>query len=711
MKTFLLAAVVSLSAAGAQAQLTNADVRAPAEPFRETVFGQVIEDDWRWMERPERAGDLTAFVRNSSAHTVAQLAALPGRRQLRDRIAAAYRAGVRYGDLEEAGGLLFYRRTDPGAQLAKLVVRDAAGAERILYDPEAGGTRGPAINNYTVSPNGRIVALHTASGGGEVGAIRFIDVASGDSLPDRLEPVWGEFGAVWLDNRTIAYTRMTGPATGTEATQNMRVFVRRLGGEDGPAVLGTQAAGGPPFLPQEFPLVFASGTSDWVLGLGAGARADSRIFVARRADLAAGRPNWRILTEYEDRVGGTALIGDRLFLLSTKEASNGRVLMVDLAARGTLATATEIMPAGDAILSGLEATRDGLYVGAQTDGLSRLFYLADGRGAPREVGLPLQGLLASVRASADGSRASFQMQDWFTAPRFFALAGTRTTPLGLESASYAGIRGATQLRETATSADGTQVPMAILLPVNARRDGSLPMLLEGYGSYGVNVAEPYYATNMFGLIESGGAVAFCGTRGGGERGRAWHEAGRAANKPNAHADLIACAERLIALRLTSPQRLTLLGTSAGGQLAPPVALRRPDLFTGLVANVAILNPTRYAAAANGPNQYGEFGDPNIEAGYRGIALSDAYRMLLDARDMPDTLLTIGLNDRRVDPWMSAKFAARALARFGASRLVLIRTDPEAGHGIGSARDQQIEQQADIIAFVLSQAGAEGFTAP
>ena len=132
MKKFLLATVVALSAAGAQAQLTNADVRARAEPFRETVFAQEIQDDWRWMERPERASDLNAFVRNSSAHTVAQLAALPGRRQLRDRISAAYQAGVRYGDLQEAGGILFYRRTDPGAQLAKLVVRDEAGAERIL---------------------------------------------------------------------------------------------------------------------------------------------------------------------------------------------------------------------------------------------------------------------------------------------------------------------------------------------------------------------------------------------------------------------------------------------------------------------------------------------------------------------------------------------------------------------------------------------------
>jgi prolyl oligopeptidase len=299
------------------------------------------------------------------------------------------------------------------------------------------------------------------------------------------------------------------------------------------------------------------------------------------------------------------------------------------------------------------------------------------------------------------------MQDWFTAARWFRAQGTKVTPLGLESASYAGIRGASQIRETAVSADGTRVPMAILLPPH-RGSGPLPLLLEGYGSYGVNNVQPYYAQYMFGLLESGGAIAYCGTRGGGERGRAWHEGGREANKPNAHADLIACGERLVALGLTDPGRMTVMGTSAGGLLAPPAALKRPDLFGALISNVGIVNPTRLAVAENGANQFAEMGDPNTETGFRALLAEDAYQMLASARDMPDTLITVGLNDRRVAPWMSAKFAARALDRFGGRRLLLIRTDPEAGHGIGSARAQLVEQYADMFAFVLSHAGARGF---
>lgn len=711
MKKLFAAAVLVGLAGAAQAQLTNADPRPAAEPFRETVFGQAIEDDWRWMERPDRAADVTAFIRASSARTVAQLAALPGRAALRDRVNAGTQAGVRYGDVRQAGDALFYRRTDPGAQLAKLVMRGPDGAERILYNPEAGATRGPAINSYSVSPDGRTLALHTAAGGGEVGAIRFIDTATGADLPDRLEPVWGEFEAEWLDNRTLTYTRMAPLVAGTDQMLNMRLFVHRLGGGDSEAILGAGVAGGPAFNPQEFPAAGIEEGSDWVMASGTGARADARLFVARRADVAAGRPNWRTIGDYSDRLNGAAILGDRLFLLTTAGASNGKVIRIDLAAGGTLANAAVVMSESAAILTSIAAGDDGLYILGQTDGISRLFFLGADAGAPAEATLPMQGNAVLLQAAGPGGGATFAMQDWFTAPRWFRARGTTVTPLGLDSASYAGIRGARQIRETATSADGTRVPMAILLPPGAAPGTPLPMLLEGYGSYGVNTAEPYYVQYMFGLLESGGAIAYCGTRGGGERGRSWHESGRAANKPNAQADLIACGERLVALGLTTPGRMTVMGTSAGGLLAPAAALRRPDLFGALIANVGMVNVSRLAAAENGANQFAEMGDPNTEEGFRALMAADAYQMLGAARDMPDTLITVGLNDRRVSPWLSAKYAARALNRFGSSRLVLIRTDPDAGHGIGSARAQLVEQWADMFAFVLNQAGAEGFAAP
>ncbi|HTU12199.1 MAG TPA: prolyl oligopeptidase family serine peptidase [Allosphingosinicella sp.] len=712
-----LALLLTATAATAQTPpapspaLINAPTRAAAEPHRETLFGQAIQDDWRWMERAERAADVEAFIRQSSTHTVARLAALPGRARLRARVAAGVQAGVRNSDLRQAGGLVFYRRTDAGAQLAKLVVRAADGTERILYDPEAGGRRGAAINSYSVSPAGRTVALHTAEGGAEAGSIRFIDVASGRTLDDRLDNIWGENRVTWLDERVMTYT-ILGPQP--DPIQRQRVMLHRLGENVGGAgdtpLLGMDVPGTPTLTPQDWPGIFDAGPSDWLIGSVGGARADFRVLVARRADIAAGRPNWRVIASYEDRVQNAALSGDTLYLLTTRNNPNGEVLKLDLARPGAFAAATPALPAGELVLGGMAVTRDGLYVQGQRDGLSQIVYLP-ARGPARRLTLPLQGSAAAFNTSSDGRSITFGMEDWFTATRWYRAEGGVIASLGMDSASYGGLAGATQLREEAVSADGTRVPMAILLPAYAPRDGSLPILLEGYGAYGSNVAEPFYSRFYFGLVAEGGAVVFCGTRGGSERGRAWHEGGREANKPNAQADLIACAERLIQLRLTSSSRLTVMGTSAGGLLAPPAALRRPELFAGLIANVAILNPTRLAVAPNGPNQYAEMGDPNVEAGFNALMTQDSYQMLARANDTPDTLLLVGLNDRRVAPWMSAKYAARALDRFGSRRLVLIRTDPEAGHGIGSANEQLIETWTDAFTFVLAQARAPGFTGP
>lgn len=715
MKTWVAAGVAfaTLAENTVWAQtLSNAGPPPAPVPFTERVFGDRVDDPYRWMESPDRAVDVIGYIRGASDHTVRQLAALPGRARLRQRVDAATQGGVHYGDLQVASGSTFYRRTDPGAQLAKLVVRGADGAERILYNPEASGTRGPAINSYSVSPDGRTLALHTATGGGEVGAIRFIDVASGRTLDDRLEPVWGQFQASWLDNWTVAYTRMraaNAQESGGDALQNMRAFVHRIGGTDTGPLLGAGVEGSPAMQPQEFPSIGTDENSGWALGSISGARADARLFVARKADIAAGRPAWRAIAEYSDQIAGFAALGNRLFLITTKDAPNGRVIEIDLARGGTLASATSVLSAGGVILTGITADRGGLYVGSQTDGLTRLFYLAAGRGTPVEVRLPLRGFASAFVPVAGGDGVTFAMQDWFTAPRWFRLRGTEVMPLGLDSASYAGVSGARQIRETARSADSTSVPMAVLLPAGAAPGRPRPLLLTGYGSYGSLTVWPFYSQYYFGLLEEGGVVAFCGVRGGGERGRAWHEGGRSANKPNAHADLIACGERLVELGYTSPRQMTVMGTSAGGLLAPPAALRRPDLFGGLIANVAVLNPTRLAAAENGPNQFAEMGDPTTPEGYRALLLSDSYRLLENARDIPDTLLLVGLNDRRVSPWFSAKFAARALDRFGNNRLVLIRTDPDAGHGIGSARAQRVETFTDALSFVLNQAGAEGFS--
>lgn len=688
--------------------LTNGPVRPEMRPFSETVFGHRVDDPYRWMESPDHAAEVADFLARAGDHTTAQLRSLPGWQRLRERVAAGMRSGVQYFDVWEVGDRLFYCRQDPDAQHEKLVVREPDGEERVLYDPESPGNGLAAVHAYSVSPGAATVAFVTAEQGSEIGSVRFVDVATGTLLPARLGPVFGTFAPAWLDERTVVYTLITN-RDAADPFKHMQSVLHRLGSDgEAPRLLGTEAAGGPALAPEENPIVVVSAGSDWVLGLAFTARADSRVLVARREDVTTGAPAWREVATYDDQVSRAALRGDTLFVCTTRDSSHGAVLAVDLAGGGGLGSASRVLERPDLIVAELAAADDGLYVIGRTDGVSRLFHVPDG-GEAAEVELPFPGTAGSMRRAGAAGGVTFLLFDWFTATRRFRARAGEVSSLGLDSAGYEGLRGARQERLLVTSADGTQVPLVILRGGDAG-PGPAPTLLWCYGCYGLSTTEPYYAPYRFGFLESGGVIALCGTRGGGERGRAWHDAGRAANKPNAHADLIAAAEELVRLGVTRPDMLTVVGASAGGLLAPPVALKRPDLFAGLVAIVAAMNPTRLAVARNGADQYAEMGDPNTPDGFEALWRQDAYAMLEEAADMPDTLLTVGLNDSRIDPWMTAKYAARALEKFGDRRLVLVRADREGGHGIfGHAVDQLVDEWTDVYAFVLNRAGVEGFT--
>ena len=702
MKNALFA--LALLASGAHAApLTNAPAaaRPASEAFSETRYGQSLGDPYRWFEQDTRSAALTTWIKASSDHTVAELGALPERAEFAQTLEKTTRAGVRYSDVQSAGTALFYRRLDPADRVPKLVVR-RGGVERVLLDPAAGTTEVAAIGNYSPSRDGRMVAVHVSKGGAETGETRFIDVATGKQLGAALGPIWGEFAVSWLDAKHVAYTRLASDPNNTDPMQNMQAAVTTAGQPGGTVVLGTTLAKGPAFDPQEFPLLLATPLSHWVVGLGAGARSDLRVMVARDRDLARGKPAWREIAGYADQVTGVAQVGDTLFSLSTQGTPNGAIFRRDLKL-GANAPATLALAQGELVLTGLTTTADGLYVSAQRDGVSHLLYLAGGRGKPVEVALPIEGDLHDLGTDADGRSVTFGLNGWLTDAAFYRVTRGHPEPLGLASATWPGASAFSTLREDAVSADGTHVPMVVLLPKAGRPDHPLPTILEGYAGYGVMSVSPWYSPNFLAWLGHGGAFAFCGTRGGGERGRDWHEGGRGANKPNAQADFDACAERLNAIGISSPRTLTATGTSAGGTLVPGAVLRRPELFTALVSRVAMVNVSRLEAAENGANQYAEFGDPRTQEGFDALVKQDAYLMLQTAPAAPDMLVTIGLNDKRVAPWMGAKFAALAASRFGDKSLVLVRADTEAGHGIGSARDRLIAEWADTFAFAWNRA--------
>ncbi len=703
----LLAPVTWAQTLQAPLPLTSPSARAPAEPFQETRYGLVIDDPYRWMERAERASELQAWLKAATDESLTQLAARPERAAWVERLQQALQPGTRYVGLVEVAGRQFVRRIQVGESTPKLIVREREGPawqERVLFDPST--AEGGALNSFSVAPDGRTVALIATRGGSELGDVRFIDVASSREVGQRFGPVFGEFTPGWLDAQHATISRLGDPAKGNPM-ETMVAHVTRLGANAKP-VFGFGLPGTAGTQPPEFAVVSGVTGSRWALAFGSGARADARMLVARAADVIAGRARWVPIGGYEDRLNGGALVGDRLYLLTTKNHPGGEVFVATLRPNGQLGPRQRVAVGDSVPIVSMQATREGLYLVGTRDGVASLRFLRGGRGPGVDVPLPFEASIESLGLGPSGGLLA-SLVGWTQARTFYRVEGARMRPAGLGSSGWGPASELSVVRHLARSADGTPVPMVVIRHRDAQ--GPQPALLDAYGSYGVPTVEPFYGAAQL-TWASRHTLAYCGTRGGNERGRAWHEGGREANKPNAHADFIACGQALVKLGLTTPSQLAAMGTSAGGLLSPVAALQRPDLFRAAVPRVGVLNPTRLEAMANGPNQYAEMGDPRKEAGFRALARQDAVlilqeRLRADPRYAPPALLvTLGMNDRRVDPWMPAKFAATALAQAGSRSLVMVRADGSQGHGVGSSLGGVVQEWADTYTFLNAVLGAQ-----
>jgi prolyl oligopeptidase len=193
-------------------------------------------------------------------------------------------------------------------------------------------------------------------------------------------------------------------------------------------------------------------------------------------------------------------------------------------------------------------------------------------------------------------------------------------------------------------------------------------------------------------------------RGGGENGKEWHEAGRRLNKQTTINDFIDCAEWLVARGYTRPERLAGQGGSAGGIPTGGALVQRPDLWAAMLMHVPMTNALRAELTENGPPNIPEFGSVATEDGFRALYLIDSYVKVEDGVSYPAVLLTTGLNDSRVVPWMATKMAARLQHATTSGKPVLLRVDPDAGHGQGTTKLQEEAEMADILAFLLWQFG-------
>jgi prolyl oligopeptidase len=254
-----------------------------------------------------------------------------------------------------------------------------------------------------------------------------------------------------------------------------------------------------------------------------------------------------------------------------------------------------------------------------------------------------------------------------------------------------------------SSKDGTRIPIFVIRRKGPLPVGGSPTVLYGYGGFNASQTPGFSATRLA-WIEQGGVFAIANLRGGGEYGKAWHDAGRLQNKQNVFDDFIAAGEYLIEQGISASGKLAAEGRSNGGLLVGAVVNQRPDLFAAALPAVGVMDMLRFDRFTAGRYWVDDYGDPSKEADFRTLYAYSPYHNIHNGADYPAILVTTADTDDRVVPGHSFKYAAKLQASNIGSKPHLIRIETRAGHGSGKPTDKLIEESADVYAFVAKWTG-------
>jgi prolyl oligopeptidase len=684
---------------------------ARIEPVRETFFGHTVVDPYRWMENAKDP-EWEPFMRGQDAHARRVLAAIPGRDKLGQRVSAlSGGTAIAYG-VRAAAGRLFYQVRPAGAANFMLAMRDGASApERILVDPttlRGDGGAHVSLDWWLPSPDGRHVVYGLSAAGSENSVLQVMAVDTMTILPERIAGTQYASPAWLPDSSGFFYGRVADLArAGTTAYyQNSPLLLHKLGDEAGKDRVVMVRGHDPSVAVDEndFPVIVVPRRGDFVvLGLFGGVRRENPLYVARLADVVAGRAAWRQVCRIEDEVVDFALDDSDLYLLSTRGAENGQVLRTPLA-QAAFSDARVVVPTGPLVIESLALARDGLYLKDLDGGYHSLRRL-DRQGRLSTVGLPWEGSIEGLSAHGGDDGVWMDGTGWllpYSVFRHDPVTG-RTQAVALAPPAALDLAAYEAVRTFATARDGTRVPLSIVARKGLRRDGRNPTLVQAYGSYQIST-NPYFSPRNLAFLERGGVLAVAHVRGGGEYGKRWWKGGQKLNKPNTWRDLIDCCEHLIRERWASKATLAIQGGSAGGITVGRALTERPDLFAAVISNVGVSNALRGEFSQNGPPNIAEFGSVTDEDGFKGLLAMDALHHVQDGTAYPAVLLTVGMTDPRVDAWEGGKMVARLQKANRSRHPILLRVSFDAGHGLGSTRSQVDDERADEFAFVLWRAG-------
>ena len=679
---------------------------APRGTHVDTYHGTAVPDPYRWMEDLDGA-PTAAWVAAQNKLTFGFLDTLPERARFRERLTTLWnyaRSGVPFKE----GGRYFFSRNSGLQNQAVFHVQERLDAEpRVLIDPNTLAKDGTvALAGAQVSPDGKWVAYATAGAGSDWNEVRVRSVDTGLDATDHVQ--WIKFSApAWTkDSKGFFYSRYPAPTTdaGTGKTfsklENQRMYYHRLGTPQSADVLVHEIA--------EEPKWFVRGgtTEDGRYLIITIQRGSSSENLLRYVDLGDPRspnvtaPVRSLVDKWEAEFEVVGNDGPVLYVLTNLEAPRKRLVAIDTTKPERAAWKT-LVPQSEDTIDSVQIIGGRFVVKTMHHASSRLAVFAKDGKPQGTVALPGLGTVGAVSGREDETEFFYSFTSFASPTTNYRhdVATNRGTVFFAPQVAFKPDDYETK-QVFYKSKDGTTVPMFITHKKGLKLDGNLPTLLYAYGGFDVSLTPSFSVGNLV-WMEAGGVYAMPNLRGGGEYGKAWHEAGTKERKQNVFDDYIAAAEWLFANNYTKPAKLVLSGGSNGGLLVGATINQRPDLCRVAWPAVGVMDMLRFHKFTIGYAWISDYGSSDDAAGFKYLSAYSPVHTIKAGAKYPAVLVTTADHDDRVHPAHSFKYAAAmqaAVAKDLKNAPVMIRIETKAGHGAGKPTSKVIEESADKLAF-------------
>lgn len=708
MKTILNLVFLSAFLVGCQntQEKNTLTVKYPETATANTTdnyFGEEVKDPYRWLE-DDQSSETEAWVKSQNQVTFGYLDQIPYRNELKERLSKIWNYERSGAPFIEGDYTYFYKNN--GLQNQSVVYRFKTGEPKdtaeVFLDPNTFKEDGTiSLGGLSFSKNGKILAYAISEGGSDWRKIIVMDTESKEITEDTLKDIKFS-GMSWYKNEGFYYSSYDKPE-GSELsakTDQHKVYYHKLGTKqtEDALIYGGDAA-------EKHRYIYGGVTDD-----------DRFLVITPRISTSGNKlyvkdlnnPNAKLIEILEHTKSDTNVLdnaGSLLILETNLNAPNKRVVTVDIS-NPSPENWVDLIPETEHVLN---VSKGGNYIFASymVDAISKVLQYDYQGKLIREVELPGIGTVGGFGAKKEEKELYYTFTNYITPGNIYKYNMETGVSESYQKSKIDFDSDAYESKQVFyTSKDGTKVPMIITHKKGIELNGKNPTMLYGYGGFNISLTPSFSTANTV-WLEQGGIYAVPNLRGGGEYGKAWHDAGTQLKKQNVFDDFIAAAEYLIENNYTSSEFLAIRGGSNGGLLVGATMTQRPDLIKVALPAVGVLDMLRYhtfTAGAGWAYDYGTAEDSKEMFEYlKGYS---PVHNVKEGTSYPATLVTTGDHDDRVVPAHSFKFAAELQSKQIGNNPTLIRIETDAGHGAGTPISKTIEQTADIFAFTLYNMGFE-----